>query len=734
MNNIIKRPIHNIGYGFIDPAYLPAGKDEYHLRNIQNRSGINYRNLTASEIEMLVRNNNSSDNWNNILVSDSFNPELVKNCTFFGLVRIGKLEPLFLEFRNLRSRVGLYNTTIVSCDFGDNVVVDNVNYLAHYIIGNEVMIVNVNELATTSTSKFGNGIIKDGEKESIRIWLEVCNENAGRAIIPFNGMLPGDAYMWAKFRDDEKMLEKFREFTEKKFDRQRGYYGKIGDRTVIKNCRMIKDVWMGSDIYMKGANKIKNLTINSSPGAPTQIGEGCELVNGVINEGCKVFYGVKAVRFILASHSQLKYGARLINSYLGNNSTISCCEVLNSLIFPFHEQHHNNSFLCASLVQGQSNMAAGATIGSNHNSRGADGEIVAGRGFWPGLCVSLKHNSRFASFTIISKGDYPAELDIRMPFALLSDDETNGRLLIVPGYWFMYNLYALTRNEWKYGNRDQRKEKRQHLETGYLAPDSVNEMFDALALLEEYTGKAWYRANDGLEVEGTVARKKGRKLLTGEDAAVDDLEILGEGMENSERKTVILKARPAYQSFVRMIRFYGIRHLIRHIGMAQLKGQVMLPTKRTSWINLGGQLVPEKEFRKFRQQIRSGRIKSWDDVHIFYDEQTSLYHQQVLEHAFASLREIAGLKKGIDKEEIIDLLNEANETANWIVEGITQSRQKDYDNPFRRMVYENDAEMEKVIGRMQDNSFIRMVQGETKEFIAANNAIVRKLRRQKTKA
>jgi len=30
---------------------------------------------------------------------------------------------------------------------------------------------------------------------------------------------------------------------------------------------------------------------------------------------------------------------------------------------------------------GQSNMAAGATIGSNHNSRSADGELVAARGF-----------------------------------------------------------------------------------------------------------------------------------------------------------------------------------------------------------------------------------------------------------------------------------------------------------------------------------------------------------------
>ena len=141
---------------------------------------------------------------------------------------------------------------------------------------------------------------------------------------------------------------------------------------------IIKDTRIGSDAYLKGATKIKNVTINSSAAAPTQIGEGCEIVNGIIGEGCRVFYGVKAVRFILASHSQLKYGARLINSYLGNNSTISCCEVLNSLIFPFHEQHHNNSFLVAATLKGQSNIAAGATIGSNHNSRGADGEMIAG--------------------------------------------------------------------------------------------------------------------------------------------------------------------------------------------------------------------------------------------------------------------------------------------------------------------------------------------------------------------
>src|SRR4249919_4174945 len=115
MNIINKRPLHSIGYNFIAPEFLPKGKDEYYLRDLQNRSGIDYRRLTAYEIEVLVRNSNTSDDWNKILVSDAFNPELVKNCKFFGLIRIGKLEPYFLEFHNLRMPVGLYNSTVISC-------------------------------------------------------------------------------------------------------------------------------------------------------------------------------------------------------------------------------------------------------------------------------------------------------------------------------------------------------------------------------------------------------------------------------------------------------------------------------------------------------------------------------------------------------------------------------------------------------------------------------------------
>jgi len=736
MNEIKKSPINSLGYNFIDSRYLPEGKDEYYIRDIQKAPDTSYRHLTAYEIEVLVRNRNTSSNWNDILVTEAFTPELVQNCKFFGLVRIGRLDPYYLEFHNLRRPVGLYNSTIISCDLGDNVCVDNTNYLSHYIVGNDVMIVNTNELATTDYAKFGNGILKEGEAESIRIWMEVCNENGGRSIIPFNGMLPGDAWMWSRFRDDEELQGKFKEFTQNRFDNKRGYYGKIGDRTVIKNCKIIKDVWIGSDAYLKGANKLKNLTINSSAKAKSQIGEGCELVNGIVGYGCRVFYGVKAVRFFMASHSQLKYGARLINSYLGNNATISCCEVLNSLIFPAHEQHHNNSFLCAALVMGQSNMAAGATIGSNHNSRSPDGEIVAGRGFWPGLCVSLKHNSRFASFTILAKGDYPAELDIPLPFALVSNDASKDELVIMPAYWFPHNMYALARNAWKYPDRDKRIDKTQLLEFDFLAPDTIGEMVEALDHLKRFTAQAFLRPEARRKkMTDEELLRLGKDLLEGAVGAVDELEIFAEGFENGERKVRLIKVPQAYAVFRELITLYAATQLSGFIQTQKITDYTALQTAipatlpLTKWVNVGGQLIRDTELQKLIRQIKNGKVKDWKQVHQFYTDQALLYPQDKLHHALAALKTVHGISlRRSDKTIFKQLLQQGLATKEWMTKNIHTSRAKDYSNPFRQMVYASPEEMNAVVGSLQDNGFIRQEKEALKKYKKEVESIMQKFK------
>jgi hypothetical protein len=713
MNNIKKIAAKDLGYGFIKE--VPKGKDEYYLRNKQNRSGIEYRQLTALEIEILVRNRNTSDDWSKILVSNEFNPELVKNCSFFGLIRIGNLENSCLCFSDLIVPIGLYNSTIISSDFGNNVSVHNVNYMSHYILGNEVIINNVNELVTTNHAKFGNGIIKKGESENVRIWLELCNENTGRKVLPFNGMTSGDAYLWTRHRNDVQLQQKFIELTDHQFDNKLGYYGKIGDRSVVKNCKIIKDVWIGEDAYLKGANKIKNVTINSHALAKSQVGEGCELVNGIVGYGCRIFYGIKAVRFVLSDYSQLKYGARLINSFLGPNATISCCEVLNSLIFPAHEQHHNNSFLCAALVMGQSNIAAGATLGSNHNSRGADGEVVMGRGFWPGLCVSIKHNSQFASFSLLNKGDYNYELNIPIPFSLISNDPLKDELVIMPGYWFLYNFYALARNAWKYVDRDKRKNKTPIYEYDYLAPDSVNELISARAIIAKAVATAQLtKEKKAIPVDELKLIQLGDKLLTTKsNKEIDKLEVIVNGFENSKRKTKLIKCVEAYHMFGKMIFVYGMEAALRFTENKKGKAilttlqQAKLNSTNSDWSNIGGQLIPTKHVDGLLSKIKTGAVESWDQVHEFYEAESAKYASRRDLHALSCLAAITG--KSLNKltnTQFITWLNDYFEIKKDITARIQNTRAKDYSNPFRKMVYENEAEMNAVVGSLKDNGFI----------------------------
>ena len=182
-----------------------------------------------------------------------------------------------------------------------------------------------------------------------------------------------------------------------------------------------------------------------------------------------------------------------------------------------------------------------------------------------------------------------------------------------------------------------------------------------------------------------------------------------------------------------MIRFYGVRRLIEHIDgnntpIKKLIGTFPFSAKRSAWVNIGGQLIPADDFGKFRRNIHSGKIKGWDDVHAFYASQGAAYDQNLFLHAFASLREIDNLKPdSFGEEDLLKYLKEAMKTMEWIHEEIIQSRQKDYENPFRKMIYENDEEMNRVLGSMENNSFINLKKQEGQAFKNTVRRIIRKI-------
>ena len=320
---------------------------------------------------------------------------------------------------------------------------------------------------------------------------------------------------------------------------------------------------------------------------------------------------------------------------------------------------------------GQSNVAAGCTLGSNHNGRTADGELAAGRGFWPGLCSSVKHSSRFASYTLLVKGDYPSELNITLPFSLVNNNVHRDRLEVMPAYWWMYNMYALNRNITKFADRDRRQSKRQHIEYSPFAPDTAEEMLVGRGLLHLWTTRAY---QDG-----------------------GSTEVVAYGMERGGRKTVVLKPGEAYQAYWEMLVYYAMQQLVPQYGGAVPPAELGEGERVQRWVNVGGQLVQGADMDALLKDIEGGIIASWADLHTRLDLLWADYPMAKVKHSYQVLCELSQLSV-INEAEWKMYSARYAEIQQLVRDRIHASRQKDASNEFRQTTFWNSEEMRAVLG------------------------------------
>lgn len=684
------------------------------------------RNLTEEEILILEKNfnRNTDKSWSYFFVDENeFDPELVQNCSFDGFVILGRLRNVKLRYHDLELKTGIYDSFLRNVVTGDDNAFKNAVYLENYRFGSRVMLFNVQEMSCTNHSKFGNGILKKGEPESNRVDIGVCNENGGRAVLPFEGMITSDAFLWSRYREDPELLKRFVELTEKNNSGALDTYGTVGNDAVIKNTTLIKDAKIGDCAYIKGAFKLKNITVLSSEDEVSQIGEGVELVNGIMGYGSHVFYQAVAVRFVIGRNCQLKYGARLLNSILGDNSTVSCCELLNNLIYPFHEQHHNSSFLIATLVGGQSNIAAGATIGSNHNSRSPDGEITAGRGFWPGLCSDFKHNSRFASFVLVAKGSYQNELDILYPFSLVAPGKDgSNKISIIPAWWFLYDMFAIARNNYKFKSRDRRKVKVQHIEMNPLAPDTIGEVVSAIERIIRLTKEQYFSncEEDSCRSDEELRQSAKDFLHKNEELSF----VLEDDVCQKKFGSQIIKPAKAYKMYRKIIKYYTGTVLLaaseilgEEEDFENLFAKVQKIPLYTEWKNAGGQIIPEAKICELFEMIKTKKIDSWEQVHEFYDECEKNYPLWQARYALYLMEKLYSRPLSEFTKEIIeDFVGDTEIISNLMYSSSVSSRAKDFTDYYRCMTYRNPEEMRQVLGTVQDNGFLKTLESDTKIF------------------
>lgn len=545
-----------------------------------------WRPLTNAEISQLIQQNNSADDWTQISVACAFSVLNIHNCHFHGEVKIE-----------------------------NNVSMSNVLQIANYHIGANTKLSNIGQL-TFTTERFAYP-------------LELCNEDGRYTVTAVPDMNTTDVFTILHIGKPDLYA-----------DIQPETMGFVGQNVTIENVTAIRNTHIDGFTELSGCCEIEQTFVSSSKEEPARLGAGVIVRRAIVHKGAHIDSRAYLSDVLVGQQVSIAEGARIYQSAVGDNSHIAGCEIGHTLLYPCHEQHHSNSFLIAAHIQGQSNMAAGATLGSNHNGRKNDVDLLAGRGFWPGLCTTLAFPSSFAPYVLIAKGDYPRPLHIPFAFSLINNNVRENCLEIMPAFWWMHNSYALMRNEWKYEHRDKRIEHTQHYDYKPLAPDTIHVV------------------------------KENHRLLTQHLAGEADLPK----MEMSDRPIRILKEKEAVAAYREMMLCYLLVE-----GVFNNKPNTLLEILDSTdiqWINAGGNVLTTEQWQEIRNTTslkETHRLQAE-----FADENTSFVH---FKDAVCLLPYLC--EGNVTASSIHDLHIEAIAAQVRFYERVIQERTKDLSSEFR---------------------------------------------------
>ena len=137
----------------------------------------------------------------------------------------------------------------------------------------------------------------------------------------------------------------------------------------------------------------------------------------------------------------------------------------------------------------------------------------------------------------------------------------------------------------------------------------------------------------------------------------------------------------------------------------------------TEWENAGGQIIPSEKIKELFGSIKNGTVNNWESVHQFYKFCECAYEQYKVRYALYLLEQL--YSRPIE-DFSVDLYRNVTDDVSIVAYDIfnasLKSREKDYKDYYRSMVYHSEDEMNAVIGPLEDNSFLRQLRSDTEEF------------------
>jgi len=655
-----------------------------------------FRSLSAEEITRLTSQGCSCADWSSVLVADGFDAKAVKSTHFSGDVRLGVFEKQVSFFGGVKKPAGISNATIHNCTIGNNVHINQIrNYIANYVIEDDVVIENVDLLAADGESSFGNGVE-----------VAVVNEAGGREIPIYDHLSAHAAYIIAFYRHRPKVIENLQKMISDYTASISSSMGLVAKGAKLINCRAVKNTKVGPASIIEGVNRLENGSVNSCPEDPAYIGPGVFAEDFIASSGSKITDGTIICKCFVGQSCVLASQYSAENSVFFANCDGFHGEACSIFAGPYSVTHHKSTLLIAGLFSFFN--AGSGTNESNHMYKlGPVHQGVVERGCKTASDSYMLWPAKIGAFSVVVGRHYEHPDTSDFPFSTIT--EHNGQSILAAGN----NLrkIGLMRDTKKWPKRDRRKtlQKLDLINFELLSPYTMQKVLRGYQLLAEHKAKAKVKSDccvcPGVTIKA-AAIENGIKLYK---AAVD--EFLG---------SHLLKR-------VQDREFENIEEL-----QASLSPKTDVGAGK--WLDLAGLFAPEESVEKLLGDIENGSAKTLGQV---TEAIQSMYENYgAYEWAWAAKVLQQRLGKTLNKitaDDVIELVRKWKTAVQKLGRLRSADAQKEYTAAVRIGYGPDgdeeikDADFEAVRGTFEENSFVSEIEQDTISKTALGDELIGKM-------
>ena len=523
----------------------------------------NYRLLTEDEIIILENNGCTAEDWTAVNVAEDFQPNHVRNTSFYGEINLGVFEKNVEITKGFIKHTGINRATLRDVTIGDNCLIENVGcYINNYTIGDDCYIANVSVIETTEGATYGEGNL-----------ISVLNEAGDGNAIIFGNLNSQFAAFMVKHFTDKNIKDEIRRLINEDIERNMPERGIIGNNVKIIGTKEITNTVVNDNCEINGASRLSDCSILNGPNDSVYIGTGVICENSIICNGSSIINSVKIQDCFVGEACHIANGFTASQSVFFANSYMSNGEACAAFCGPFSASHHKSSL----LIGGQFSFynAGSNTNFSNHAYKMGPihyGTLERGTKTASGSYVLMPAKIGAFSVCMGKLMHHPDTRDVPFSYLISYNDD----MYLVPGR--NITTVGLYRDITKWPKRDKRLcgSQKSIVNFDWLSPFTVGEIL------------------------------RGKKILENLKAASGDLQSKYNYHEYVINASSLNKGIKYYDIALRLYMGAVLKRAKKH-------NYFVKPTTETgkgNWIDLSGLLLPESEEAKLISDIKNGTLKT----------------------------------------------------------------------------------------------------------------------------